>query len=301
MTDTTSAPTLGHLDSGADTSFTRESPLRRVAAEPIMPLTVMRILVMDVAHTKVGAGVRDHSRFRQLPIRRFWGTSDAGLRLVFGDAETARAAARQVYRFHDHVNGELGDPHAAWPEDEAYTAHDASLLLWVWATLVDSLEVTFTRWVRPFRPGEADAFYRDMRTWARFFGIPEELLPADRAAFAAYLDRMIGGPELAPTSTGRSQIEDVLWYRHWIVPGPVVRLFRIMAIGTLDPGLRERLDLALDDHDQRLFDRVDDLLARWYPRLPAARTQLPYLYLLVRRPTIGLEARLRGFWRQIRR
>ena len=119
---------------------------------------------MEVAHPSVAAAVADHSRFQQQPVHRLWATSDAAMRLVFGQGDEPMGAARQVYRFHDHINGSTGEEH--------YTAHDASLLLWVWATLVDSCDVAFCRWVRPYRPGEADSFYRDMCTFARFFGIP---------------------------------------------------------------------------------------------------------------------------------
>ena len=139
---------LGKLDPSARFPFDRHSAIRRVTSEPIMFATVQRALVMDVAHAKVGQGVADHSGFRRQPMTRLWSTTDAGVRLVFGDSEMAREAARHVYRIHDHINGSTAD-------GAAYTAHDASLLLWVWATLVDSFDTGFTRWVRPFRPGES--------------------------------------------------------------------------------------------------------------------------------------------------
>jgi uncharacterized protein (DUF2236 family) len=60
----------------------------------------------------------------------------------------------------------VADPAALCP-GAAYTAHDAALLTWVWATLVDSAEVAYTRWVGPLAPAEADAYYADMVAFAR--------------------------------------------------------------------------------------------------------------------------------------
>lgn len=282
---------LGQLDPAADMGFGKHSVLRKVVSEPVCGLFVQRALVMDVAHPKVGAGVRDHSRFQHLPVRRLWGTMDLGTQLVFGDADISRAAARRIYAFHDHVNGHVTEPPAADDDPHTYTAHDATLLRWVWATIIDSVEVAFTRWVRPFDDGEADQFYDDACSFARFFGIPGELIPPDRAAFAEYLDAVLSSDLLASTPTSHAMVHDVLW--HPMVPGPLTRAPRVLAIGLLDPRLVKRLDLELSPADQRLFDRLDGRLSRWYHRLPALRTKGIDAYLFLRRPTIGLKDRLK--------
>ena len=284
---TTQALTLGELDPVARFPFDRHSAIRRVTSEPAMFFTVQRALTMDVAHEKVGQGVADHSRFRQQPLTRLWSTSDAGLRLVFGDGEMAREAARHVYRIHDHINGSTAD-------GSPYTAHDASLLLWVWATLVDSFDVGFTRWVRPYRRGESEAFYADMVQFATFFGIPRDLIPPDREAFSTYLDARLDDPALGASAASAQMARDVLFFKHWNVPAALVRPTRVLAILTLDERLRERLGLRLDERDRRLADRLDGLLRAYYRRLPAIRTRLPSTYILLRRPTIGLGRRLQG-------
>ena len=244
---------------------------------------------MEVAHAKIGAGVTHHSLFRARPFTRAWSTADVGLRLVWGSPTVARAAANQVYRFHDHVHGDLPEPNPAWPHGSAYTAHDASLLLWVWATLFDATQVAQARWIRPLDDAEADALYRDFVAFAGFFGIPAAIIPADRAEFARYFEGVIDGDELMPTATSAAMVREVLWFRHWNVPSAAVRPARVMAIGTLDPRIRQRFGLELSARDQRLFDRIDRLLVRWYRYRPARLFQrLPALYVSLRRPTIGL-------------
>ncbi|HXQ44671.1 MAG TPA: oxygenase MpaB family protein [Acidimicrobiales bacterium] len=312
-------PPLGALDPSAPTPLGRHSVLRRVVAEPVTALMIQRALVMDVAHPKVAAGVEDHSEFRSRPWRRAWITMDVALRLVFGPTPTARAAARQIYATHDHIHGDLSlplesaplesaplesaraasDPSEPFGSDTSYTAHDASLLTWVWATLVDSAEVAYTRWVGPFSPGEADAYYADMVAFGRFVGIPADLLPADRQAFAAYLDAMIDSGLLGTGDVSRMLVRHILWFEHRRVPPPIVRVGRVLAVTTLDPRLRRRLDLRLDDDDDRFGRRLDEILRTYYPRLPRARAALPMLYVLARRPTIGLSRRIDSLRRLI--
>jgi uncharacterized protein (DUF2236 family) len=272
-------PPLGRLDPGGPYPLDPKSVLRRVASEPVVALLVDRALVMELAHPKVGAAVADHSQFRRRPVSRLFRTSDAALRILFGDADLARGAVRQIYRVHDRVFGTT--------PAFTYSAHDATLLLWVWATLVDSLEAAFTRWVRPWEEGEADAYYADMAAGARFFGIPSGLVPTDRAAFRAYLDEMLDSPELGSSLTSRTVVRDVLWLRHPLVPPPVVRTLRVLALVTLDERLRDRLGLVADPADRRLGERLDRLLGRSYRHLPAWRRRLPYLYLALRRPTLA--------------
>ncbi|MEY2571159.1 MAG: hypothetical protein QOE63_1509, partial [Acidimicrobiaceae bacterium] len=196
-----SGPVLGQLDAHATTGFARDSMIRQVTAELCVAMVLQRALTLEVGHCKVGAGVQEHSLFRQQPLRRLWSTLDTGLRLVWGSPTVARAAAEQVYALHDHINGELPEPSAAWPHGDAYTAHDASLLAWVWATLVETSFVAYERWLRPLSDAEADAYYADMCTFASFFGIPRALVPADRAAFDAYYESVLAGDALEPTPT----------------------------------------------------------------------------------------------------
>jgi uncharacterized protein (DUF2236 family) len=287
-------PLLGALDADAPTPLGRDSFLRRVVAEPVVALMIQRVLVMDVAHPLVAAGVEDHSAFRSHPWRRAWVTVDAALRLVFGDTPTARAAARQIYATHDHISGNLAQPAGPWALGHGYTAHDASLLTWVWATLVDSAETAYTRWVAPFTPAQADTYYADMLAFARFVGIPADLLPADRTAFASYLDAMIEGEHLGVTDTGRDLARHILWFSHRTVPSPIVRVGRVLAVITLDERLRRRLGLTLDAGDERYGRRLDERLQTVYPRLPRARAGLPMLYVRLRRPTIGLAHQARA-------
>ena len=292
-------PVLGALDPDAPLPFGRASLVRAAVAEPVTALLVQRVLVMDVAHPKVAAAVAHHSHFQRRPLSRAWVTVDAALRLVFGDEHTARSAARQIYGVHDHISGRLEGAGGHRPDidqdaaDQEYSAHDASLLTWVWATLADTTATAFTRWVRPFEAGEANAFYDEMRLFARFLGIPDDLLPADRAAFSCYLDDALSGSELGTSEECRSLARQVLWFDHRIVPSPLVRVERVLALATLDPRIVARLGVHPDAADEELGGALDAWLRTYYRRLPRSPRILPALYVLVRRPSIGLAGRAR--------
>lgn len=272
----------GCLDPEAQSPFGAGSFIRQVLAEPVIFTLYPRALVMEVAHPSVAAAVADHSLFRTQPLRRLCATTDAGLRMFFGRQDEAMATAEHIYRLHDHIHGDA----PAGP----YTAHDATLLAWVWATLVDSAEVAFTRWVRPFDTSEAEVFYADMVAYGRFFGIPASLMPPTRAAFATYLDGVLAGDVLGTTATSARLVRQILWFQRWYTPAAAGRVVRLLTIGTLDPRLAERLDLTLSAEERRRFTRVDDALARRYPRVPAWRRQLPAAYLQLRRAVVSATA-----------
>jgi uncharacterized protein (DUF2236 family) len=293
---TASPPALGALDPDAPLPFGRHSVVRAVVAEPVTALLVQRALVMEVAHPKVAAAVVHHSQFQRRPFSRAWVTADAALRLVFGDAQVARAAARQIYAVHDHIHGHLapGTTEHEHDTEARYTAHDASLLVWVWATLVDTAETAFTRWVRPFETGEGDAYYDEMRSFGRFLGIPDELLPRHRDAFSRYLDDVLGSDLLGTTEESRSLARRVLWFEHRVVLSPVVRLERVLALTTLDDRVAHRLGLEPSAADRDLGRRLDGWLRSYYRRFPRPPRILPALYVQMRRPSIGLSGRVRA-------
>ncbi len=298
---TTPLPVLGALDPEAPLPFGPHSVVRAVVAEPVTALLVQRALVMEVAHPQVAAAVAHHSDFQRRPLSRAWVTADTALRLVFGDEHVARAAARQIYSVHDHINGPLEGP-PPWDgatTDHGYTAHDASLLAWVWATLVDTAETAFTRWVRPFGTTEAEAFYDEMRGFALFLGIPDALLPADRVAFSTYLEDVLQSDLLGTTEQARSMARQVLWFDHLVVPSPIVRMERVLALATLDPRLVDRLGIHPDAADLAFGRRLDGWLRVYYRRVPRPPRIVPALYVSLRRPSVGLAARARAVLGQV--
>ena len=138
---------------------------------------------MQLAHPQVAAGVDEHSDFRSRPIRRLRRTIRMTMAIVFGDRETALAAARAVNQAHAKVKG------------AGYRALDPDLLLWVHATLADTALATFETFVRPLGPREREDFHQEFKLLGELLGIPRERFPASVRDFDSYLvEMMSSGP-----------------------------------------------------------------------------------------------------------
>src|SRR2546422_10878417 len=95
----------GLMDSLRPGLYADDSITRRVNRENILLLGGGRALLMQLAHPKVAAGVDEHSDFRTHPIQRLRRTIRMIMAIVFGDRDTALAAARAVNQPHGRVRG----------------------------------------------------------------------------------------------------------------------------------------------------------------------------------------------------
>src|SRR5438067_3037481 len=168
--------------------YSDDSVTRRVNRENILLLGGGRALLMQLAHPKVAAGVDEHSDFRTRPIRRLRRTIRMTMAIVFGDRETALAAARAVNQAHGKVRG------------RDYRALDPGLLQWVHATLVDSALVTYETFVKPLAEREREDFYQESKLLGGLLGIPLDQFPSTLADFSSYVERTMseGGVRVGP-------------------------------------------------------------------------------------------------------
>jgi len=196
---------------------------------------------MQLAHPKVAAGVDEHSDFRTHPIRRLRRTVLVTMAIVFGDRETALAAARSVNQSHSRVRGH--DYHALDPE----------LLLWVHATLVDSALATYQAFVQPLTASEREEFYEESKLFGELLGIPRDRFPESLRDFDRYLDRMIAGGDVHVTPRARELARLVVRPRLRLLPGPLMVPFEVVTTGLLPPSLRESYGLAWGRGQQRAF------------------------------------------------
>ncbi len=235
--------------------FRANSWLRKLASESVLLLGGGRALLLEVAHPLVAAGVAEHSQFREDPLGRLQRTLDAMSTIAFRHRAAALEAARRVERAHARVRGRLADGAGRFPAGTAYSGRDPELMLWVWATLVDTALVVTDRFVGPLAPEARESYYAEQRVVARVLGIPAELLPADCAGFAAYFEGMLAGDALAVTHTAREIASAVL--------DPPLRLpatgvARLVTAGLLPARLREAFGLAWDAARER---RLEELCA----------------------------------------
>lgn len=114
-----------------------------VLRQPIYLLEGMRALLMQLAEPKIAAGVADHSDVVNGLFPRLQHTIDLMVIVGLGEPDEAQTALLQTHRAHLRVQGTLAD-------GVPYHAHDPELMLWVLATLIDTVLAVEERYLGEF-------------------------------------------------------------------------------------------------------------------------------------------------------
>jgi uncharacterized protein (DUF2236 family) len=218
-----------------------DSIVRRVNRENVLMLGGGRALLMQLAHPKVAAGVDEHSDFRRRPMYRLRRTVRLTMAIVFGDRETALAAARAVNKVHGRVRG------------DDYRALDPDLLLWVHATLVDTALVTYETFVRRLSNDEREDFYQEMKLLGEILRVPRDRFPESFADFTRYIDRMLTDGTLRAGRHGVVLSKLVLRPRLLRLPGKFFIPWELITTGLLPRQLRQQYGLAWGARQERLY------------------------------------------------
>jgi uncharacterized protein (DUF2236 family) len=220
-----------------------------------------RALLMQLAMPGVAAGVDEHSDFRRRPLRRLWRTLSLTYRLSFGTPGERGRAAAAINRAHASVRG------------KGYSAQDPRLLLWVYATLVDSALVTYETFVQPLDAAEREDYYAGSKWVAPLLGLPASYLPLGWDDFTAYVDRALA-QECSIDARARALAQRVLKPIPWLPPWLFAPMNDVTA-GLLPASLRAAYDLGEPGPWFRGAEHLLPLLRRRAPRLlwevPGAR------------------------------
>jgi uncharacterized protein (DUF2236 family) len=240
--------------------------LWRVCRERCNLLDGAAAAILQVAHPKIGAGVRDHSDFRKGPLARLQRTLDGVNTIAFGTRAEAAAMSARIAARHAAVRGRVkvnGDG------DGNYAADDPELLMWVIATLVVAAVVGYERALPPLSPAEKEEFYADMRRFGTYFGLPEHAGPQTWEQFTRYYQGM-----LADEQTGSSEVSRAM---AWAVAAParprwlrvLSRPARFAIVETLPSPVRERLRFRRTAWTQVAMAAVTRAMPWVVPLLPA--------------------------------
>ena len=229
----------------------------KVNREAVLLLGAGRALLLQVAHPSVAAAVAAHSRYDVDPWGRLLRTLRVATLITFGDGATSAAATRSLWRRHTSIGGTR-------PDGTDYHATQPDLLLWVWATLVQSSLLVYTRFVGDLMPADIERFYAEQQRFAIACGVPDGHFPAGYEAFAAYFDETVAsGLEVGPEAR---RIADAVLLPP--VPAPLTlpsrpsfELLRLTTVGLLPPSLRAAYSLPWGPLRERAF-RVSTAAAR---------------------------------------
>jgi uncharacterized protein (DUF2236 family) len=235
-----------------------------------------RALLLQVAHPLVAAGVAAHSDFRRAPLQRLWRTLDLTLTITFADAAHAIAAVRQIERVHARVHGKLKEDIGPFLRGTPYDANDPELLLWVYATLVDTALLVYERFVAPLPSSLRAQYYEESKVAARLFGIPVDLIPPDLGEFRAYMRRMIRGETLAVSSASREIAASILRPPVMFALRPAFRLVNLFTVELLPRTLRRQYRLAWGATASATTGVLATAAQHLLPVLPGLVRELPH-------------------------
>ena len=250
-------------------AFPPESIIRRVSGEAVGLLGGGRALLMQLAHPLIAAGVAEHSAFESAPLARLQRTVDLVHTLVFGARHEVEAALGAFHRGHSKIHGRLGEPVGRYAAGDSYTAGDAALRLWVWATLVDSQRTVYEHFVAPLERDERRLLAADGRRLGELMGVPAHLSPAGPEAFDDYMAGMLAGNHLAITDGVRQMSRLLLDPPVALLPRACAWLVRSVTPGLLPERLRGDYGMTWTSGQQRWLDGLGWTSRRALPVLPA--------------------------------
>jgi uncharacterized protein (DUF2236 family) len=238
---------------------------RRLNRERIVVLGWPRAVLLQLAHPLIAAGVAEHSGFRGGAVAaaaRLRRTVGAMLSLTFGDERSRQASLSHIRRIHQRVHGTLARTAGVYPAGSRYAAHDPALLLWVHATLLESIGGIYQRLVAPLTVADLDAFCAESAPTLVALGGDDAAAPRTWSALREYLDRMHRSGVLAVSDAGREVAHAVLTPRVAGLPVPGGGAHRLITIGLLPDSIREAYGFRWTAGHTRRLDRLLRVLRR---------------------------------------
>ena len=255
----------------------------KVGRETAVLLGGSRAVLMQLAHPLVAMGVSAHSSYMSDPFGRAMRTFMHGEMLMFGSLEKAHQAARSINHLHKGVHGTLPIEAGAYSSGTPYDARYPELLLWVHATLVDTL------FIGPLTLSEQDEYYQQSKEVAHLLGLLPEKMPGTVGDLRAYVNDMVNSNHLAATPQARRLVQQVLFPPAPAILRPAMHLNYQLTCALLPQPVREIYGFEWDERRQHLFDLSAWGMRKVIPHLPMYLRELPITRRIINQ-TLGLSA-----------
>ncbi len=244
---------------------------QRVNAERLALLGWGRAVLMQLAHPLVAAGVAEHSTFRGGPaanVKRLHSTIRAMLDLSFGSPEDVRRAVGHINAIHDRVHGTLREAAGRFSAGTPYSASDPDLLIWVDATVRDSMLLAYELFVTPLSPADRDRFWAEGEDIMTALRVPSGARIQSPDQFRRYFGELEANGSLAVTTEARdARPRDRVASRNARTVAPA-RLAPCHDRRPAAASIREAYGFAWSDADDRA-------LGRWARPIKRARRLMP--------------------------
>ena len=254
--------------------FGPQSVTWRVNREGVLLLGGGAAIIMQVAHPLVGAGVAEHSNYREDPWGRLYRTLDITTSVVFGSTEKAHDASERLRGVHRRVHGLTREPGGRYPAGTKYSANDPKLGMWVHATLINTALQVYTAYVGPLSQAEKLRYYEEQLLLGEMFGVPRDRQPQTLAEFHEYFDHMVE-TELAVTDALLDVVDATMRPELPFVARPLVEGLNLATVSLLPPRLRDELGLDWGPNRRRLTHASRAVIRRALPVLPRLLREFP--------------------------
>ena len=255
--------------------FGNESATWKIASETMVMLGGGRAVAMQLAHPLVAMGVSAHSAYMSDPLGRSGRTFMLGQMLTFGNRSTAHQAARTINRLHTHVHGTLPASAGEHAQGALYDARNPELLLWVQATLIDTILLIYPLLIGPLSHEEQETYYQESKTIGRLLGLSDADMPSTVDDLRHYVHTMSYSHQLAATPQARQLMQQVLYPP---LPGllrPLMEYNTWLTSALLPPPIRDIYGLEWGPKRQHAFDTFAANMRRVIPYAPSALRILP--------------------------
>lgn len=245
----------------------------RDVVEGVALLASTANVVMQLARPGVGYGVVESKveagQMMRHPLWRLRSTVTYLSVAFLGTAEERAFCRRQVNRSHAQVHSGAGSP-------VRYNAFDPQLQLWVAACLYRGMIDVYTLLHGPADEAVADAIYGECRRLGTTLQVPEQMWPADRAAFGRYWDAALAEVRIDPPV--RDYLDRLMALDY--LPRPLSTAFgpvnRFLTVGFLPPPFRAQMQVSWTERDQQVFAALIGLVAAVNRLLPGPVSRFPF-------------------------
>lgn len=234
----------------------RGGPVWSAAGDIRLLATSGYALLLQVAHPTVGAGVLEHSNFREDPWGRLLRTLDYVHGTIYGGPELAGEIGRRVRAMHQGIKG-------VKPDGERYHALEPDAYAWVHATLASAFVDGHRVFANRMSAAQQEAFWQEWLQLGRLIGVRPGDLPERWSDFRAYFDAVVAN-DLENNETVHLVLETLdsparppvrglhpLLWRALALPSG--RTQRLTTVGMLPPQLRAKLELDWTRGDELRF------------------------------------------------
>lgn len=244
---------------------------QRINAERVLLLAWPRAILLQLAHPLVAAGVADHSAFRAGPLtaaQRLHATVRAMLALTFEDEATRARTIAGIQTIHTRVNGTLREPVGAFAAGTRYSAEDPALVLWVHATIVESMVIGHDALVGPLEAIDKDSYCEEARPVAIELGAAADDVPDCWEGLTGYVERVRRSGTLGVGSAAREVGRAVMFPPRSALIWPLARASRLVTAGLLPGDVRDLYGYEWSARHAARFERSAAFVRRARRLLP---------------------------------